>query len=60
MMPAQWAREHLNESSREHWLNTHDLAPLPDEVSGFLEWFERRSVTLSTKLTGLLVSASTR
>ncbi|MGQ0434235.1 MAG: DUF262 domain-containing protein [Microthrixaceae bacterium] len=56
MLPTEWVKT-LPSKSRSHYLEHHDLAPLPDELSGFEAWWDTRAERMEERLQALLTKA---
>lgn len=53
--PAQWARSYLPDPiARAGWLAAHDLTALPEELAGFLDFYEARRAAILGRLRQLL------
>lgn len=59
-LPAIWARNQFPaKEARDAWLAGHDLHGMPEELDGFLPFYEARRATMRTRLAALL-GADTR
>lgn len=54
-LPADWLRAQFpDEEQRSSWLREYDAVGLPDDISGFLEFYERRRGRMRERLAALL------
>ena len=54
-LPADWLKEHCpTEDARRAWAERNYVDELPEKITGFLEFYERRRARLKTKLAKLL------
>jgi hypothetical protein len=54
-LPDQWLRTQFsNESDRQGWLREYDAMGLPDDISGFLDFYQRRRARMRERLAALL------
>jgi hypothetical protein len=54
-LPAEWLRSHLpDEQARNMYLAAHDMHDLPDQIDGFLGFYDRRRERMATRLRELL------
>lgn len=54
-MPAEWLRDHFaTEQERQEFKNANDLGDIPEDVSGFVRFYEERKQRLLNKLRKLI------
>lgn len=54
-LPADWLKKHCpTEDARRAWAERNYVDELPEKITGFLEFYERRRARLKTKLAKLL------
>ena len=58
-LPADWLREHYSEDKRLRHCDMHDLGDVPNDIVGFLEFYEARRIRIVGKLHRLLASDAT-
>ncbi|MBU5945647.1 DUF262 domain-containing protein [Streptomyces griseoincarnatus] len=58
-LPAPWLHEHFRSTAeRESWLREYDATDLPEDVTGFLEFYEARRARMRHRLVNLLKVAT--
>ncbi|CAL9640635.1 hypothetical protein SUDANB176_06336 [Streptomyces sp. enrichment culture] len=58
-LPAAWLHEHFRSTAeRESWLREYDATDLPEDVTGFLEFYEARRARMRHRLVNLLEVAA--
>lgn len=59
-MPTDWLRDHFpSEDARRAWNERNYVEELPEKITGFLEFYERRRARLKTRLSKLLEAGRT-
>ncbi|MGW2523604.1 hypothetical protein ACWC09_42810 [Streptomyces sp. NPDC001617] len=54
-LPAAWLRKHFDsDTTRESWLREYDATGLPEDVTGFPEFYEARRARMRQRLAALL------
>ncbi|MEU6259196.1 DUF262 domain-containing protein [Streptomyces sp. NPDC047043] len=57
-LPAAWLRKHFDlDAARESWLREYDATGLPEDVTGFPEFYEARRARMRQRLAALLGTA---
>lgn len=54
MLPAEYVRTKVPAKRRRHYVEFHDLHPLPEDERGFLEFYDRRREVMLERLKTLL------
>ena len=58
-LPAEWIRDHFaDEEKRQHYRDLYNLGDLPEEITGFMGFYEARRERLEVKITELVKPVS--
>ena len=56
-MPADWMREHFaDDQARQHYRTIYDLGEVPEQITGFMEFYEARRERLQERIAKLVNS----
>jgi hypothetical protein len=54
LLPSEWVSQHLSAAQRKQYESIHDLAPLPSDLRGFEDFWDRRYAAMEVRLRKLL------